>query len=165
MFTTSTSSWDMLQCYDFTISSYPTWVLTMSQCWPRSALQGSGQFWSVIPLFHSWSATRWPELSPWLVIKIDFLENKPLWNLCLRDKKRGWLNLKAQHGKESPHSVCVTVQEKDCRLTDGLISLSQSLTSLIENFISNRNVRERIRMNMYLISKDKFLWFNYFIIN
>ena len=79
-----TSSWDMLQCYDFTISSCPTWVLTMSQCLPRSALQGSGQFWSVIPLFHSWSATRWPELSPWLVIKIDFLENKPLWNLCLQ---------------------------------------------------------------------------------
>ena len=76
--------------------------------------------------------------------------------------------------REPPHSVCVTVQEKDCRLTDGVIFLSPSLISLtLENFISSKNVslcvcvcvrereregeRERIRMNMYLIIKDKFL--------
>ena len=79
-----TSSWDMLQCYDFIVFSCPTLVLTMSQCLLRSTLQGSSQFWSVIPLFHSWSAARWPGQSPWLVIKIDFLENKPFWNLCLQ---------------------------------------------------------------------------------
>ena len=77
-------------------------------------------------------------------------------------KKLDWLNIKAQHSKErATHSVCVTVQENDCRLTDGVISLSPSLMSLtLENLMVIKmwgRKRERIRMNMHLISKDKFL--------